>query len=141
MYHLVKQTQFEQAMFGDYKLLTLLLSFEVIYKINVTDENRAAVHNSQDGLKIKNILQSINKKAESMDIRVDDTKKADRTDQLEDILDSVNGRVEDDDQVSLSVSQLSKSVVKPKEDADVKDSSMKKKEVFTKYLQASDFIE
>ena len=99
------------------------------------------MHNSQDGLKIKSILQGINKKAESMDIRVEDTKKADRSDQLEDILDSVNGRLEDDDQVSLSVSQMSKSVVKPKEDADVKNSSMKKKEVFTKYLQASDFIE
>ena len=118
--------------------MTLLLGLEVIYKINVTDENRAAVHNSQDGLKIKNILQDINKKAESMDIRADGTKKADRADQLEDIMDSVNGRLEDDD-VSLSLSQISKSAAKPKEDADV-DPSMKK-EVFTKYLQASDFIE
>ena len=74
-----------------------MLGFEVIYKINVTDENRAAVRDSREGLGIKNILQGINKKAESMDIRIDDAKKANPTDQLEDIIDSVNGRLNEDD--------------------------------------------
>ena len=46
VWHLVQETQYEQRMYGDYSILTLLLRFEVIYKINVTDENRAAVNDS-----------------------------------------------------------------------------------------------
>lgn len=59
VWFMVKQTQAGMALDADYTLISLLIQFDVIYKIQVSDANRNAVLDPYKGEKISQILKEL----------------------------------------------------------------------------------
>lgn len=60
IWFVIKQTQMGMALDADYRLISLLIQFELIYKIQVNDANRNALKDPYKGEKFSNFIKKIN---------------------------------------------------------------------------------
>lgn len=64
VWYLVKQTQEGMILDADYSLISMLLDYDIIYKIQVSDANRNAIYDPYKGEEFNRIIKEIAQKGE-----------------------------------------------------------------------------